>query len=768
MKTGSSNTRRPALASAKLALGAVALLSGIAEGCSKNNGGSTDVVGNVQSIVFVKRNNYAPDGTPDVSGGTGQVIDYLRYQPGGGVYTLSPPRPDGKLVNITQAYPQADVNGLDVSFDAKSVVFTMRRNPDDAHYHVYTATVDPGPAGDFNIKQLTFGARDDVMPIFIPGDRIAFVTNEPYTPMGTRADEYEHAAVVSQLATISLSGGDADRHVCAQNLSHTVNVFLRYDGTIGYSRWEHLGDTNDVKAFRMNPDCSQMVALLGQHNKPFNSYTQLHEIAPNKYIGVASPRNRTLQAGALVLADVTSGGEEGATFNNITPGVQTGGGPSPVGRYRTPNVLPDGRFLVSYANSGVSDQDELTQTPPNFGVYVYDPTSQQNILVYNDAKYMSLYAAPLVARNTPPVIGDIKRATPGNYDPGIIGSVDITQTSLNETIGGLDGASLKGLSLADALKQAVAVRVIEGFSSEIGSAPMFGLTMHEGAAILGEATIYNDGSWQAQIPSYLPVHLQPIDKFGMAIRNQRLWIQTNPTEERRCGGCHESRTGTVVPRRGSGLTLAQEKGPQSFAVPIAQRSEYGWDVVVQPILDSACKSCHTGGASDPYAGQTYTVTATDQTTGKKTQYVIPYLYLGGEPQTVAYDMGYYQWTKSYVSLYYPYTLRTMSRGLTYTGKLPPNWMVPASARDSVVIQTLNPQAPDGTLAWAGLTQHAKDKGFTLTNDQVLTLIKAADLGGQFTSRQNVKSSTCWKNADGSAEQGKCGNGAGAAGGTVYP
>jgi hypothetical protein len=30
----------------------------------------------------------------------------------------------------------------------------------------------------------------------------------------------------------------------------------------------------------------------------------------------------------------------------------------------------------------------------------------------------------------------------------------------------------------EALKQAVAVRVIEGFSSEIGSAPMYGLTMH--------------------------------------------------------------------------------------------------------------------------------------------------------------------------------------------------------------------------------------------------------------------------------------------------
>ena len=72
---------------------------------------------------------------------------------------------------------------------------------------------------------------------------------------------------------------------------------------------------------------------------------------------------------------------------------------------------------------------------------------------------------------------------------------------------------------------------------------MFGLTMDEGAAILGEATVYADGSWLANVPPYIPVHLQPIDKFGLAIRNQRLWIQGMPGESRVCGGCHESRTG---------------------------------------------------------------------------------------------------------------------------------------------------------------------------------------------------------------------------------
>ena len=74
-----------------------------------------------------------------------------------------------------------------------------------------------------------------------------------YTEMGTRADEYKHGRVVTQLATITVDGGDADRKLCSQNLSHTVTPFLRYDGSIGYSRWEHLGGVNDVKLFAWSP-----------------------------------------------------------------------------------------------------------------------------------------------------------------------------------------------------------------------------------------------------------------------------------------------------------------------------------------------------------------------------------------------------------------------------------------------------------------------------------------------------------------------------------
>lgn len=161
-------------------------------GCGSSE--KEEVGAGVSAIVFVKRQHTvvgANGVTVDVAGGNGQVLDYERYVPGGSLMLLSPARPDGILKNITADYPQADINGADVSFDGKQVVFSMKRDPQD-HYHIYTAQLAEGPNGKFEIHQRTGGDHNDITPIYIAGGRIAFVTDEMYTPMGTRADEYNH------------------------------------------------------------------------------------------------------------------------------------------------------------------------------------------------------------------------------------------------------------------------------------------------------------------------------------------------------------------------------------------------------------------------------------------------------------------------------------------------------------------------------------------------------------------------------------------------
>lgn len=754
------------LTALSLVLGAVAVPAGLAA-CGDSK--SEDSGAGVSSVLFVKRQHTttgAQGVSVDVAGGNGQVIDYERYVPGGSLVLLSPARPDGTLKNITADFPTADFNGADVSFDAKQVVFSMKRDAED-RYHIYTAQLSEGPDGKFEIHQKTGGDRDDINPIYLPGGRIAFVTNEMYTEMGTRADEYNHPRSVTQLATISVDGGDADRRLTSQNLSHTVAPWIRYDGKIGYSRWEHLGGVNDVKLFAANPDGTQMLAVAGQHGKPSNSLVNVREIEPNVMIGITTTRERTIHAGALVKIDSRNTAdpvcmdaksldmsghacldEENTKYEILTPDVPTGNGPSPVGRYREPSMLPDGRILVSWADGPVNDLSEQSLTPPDFGVYIYDPATRKNQLVYNDRETWELNAVAVTPRAEPPVIGDIVSK---NQDPGTpvrLGSVDITKTSLKDTVAG--GKYGEGVPLEVALKDAVKVRIIEGFSSEAAKGvTMFGLTMDDGAAILGEADVYPDGSWLAEIPPFIPVHLQPIDKWGMSIRNQRLWIQGMPGEDRRCVGCHEQRSGPGALRLGQNPTVAEQAQAQKYLMPVNDRIELPWTldvvkypgaqakVVVQDILNKKCAQCHSGGAGDPFAGMSYTVSAATPATGGSQSYTIPYLDLSERPITVVYDAKLETYPASYVSIYFPGSMEMGMGNAAPTGDMPPMWAIVNNARESALIKKLNVKAADGTFAYGTPAMHPEDKGITLTDEERQALIRSIDIGGQFYARQNT-------------------------------
>jgi hypothetical protein len=739
----------------------VALLTWLSAGCTA--GGKQEVLPGVNALVFAKRAFIEASGQQNVSDGAGRVVDYQRYTPGGGVFVLTPPTPDGTLSELTKGFTDVDIAGLDLSFDAKQVVFAMRHKGDDGHYHIYTTKVD----GSEKPKQLTFAMADDVRPVFVPGDRIAFVTNESYTPLGTRADEYNHGRESTQMATISSVSGDADRKVCGQSLSHTADPFLMSDGTIGYSRWEHLGPVNDLKLFHMNPDCTDMLALAGQHGKEFNSIVQVREESPGVMVGIATSREGTIQAGAVMRIDARARAgsavldEQTASFTSLTPRVPTsmdGLVPSGVGRYRTPYTLDDGRLLVTWADGDVSDRSELANTAPQFGVYLYDPKTEQRVRVYDDPKFWDMYAMPVRPRNAPPVrAGRLSVPANAEQDPfggkhATLGSIDITATSLNENVGG--GQFDPAVSLSSALKQAEKVRIIEGFSSEVGSVREFGLTMHEGAAILAEVDVQKDKSWEAAVIPYLPYHLQAIDRFGMAIRNELLWIQTMPGENRTCGGCHESRSASASNTQGA--TLAQqlplEKKDYS-QLAVADRTELPWAGAssgnIQDLLDAKCVSCHDGGANDPFAGRSYTVTIpppVDNPSAAPLMYQIPYLLLSSTKVETYYEKETVSYPASYVSLLYP---SAMMGDSVVEGDVPPLWVVPASARQSKLIEKINATPSDdrANKEWAWKSPaHPEDKGVTLTPQERLTLIRMADLGGQFYTRRNIESAAQWMGA----------------------
>jgi hypothetical protein len=762
------------LVASHLSLGTSALLGALAvlTGCGttekpSDTGVSIDRVS--QIVYAVRQHTVVEDGKVeqiDVAGGMGQVMDYGRYVPGGRLELRN--LSTGETENIIEGYETADVSSVDLSFDATKVLFTMKRDGSD-QYHVYWAGLTRGDDGKFPITQLTFGPYDDQQAIWAPGDRIVFTTNQAYTDMGTRADEYNHARVVTQLASITLGGGDADRKLCSQNLSHTITLFSMQDGRVGFSRWEHLENVNDVKLMAMNPDCTQMIGVSGQFGKPGNSLVQFVESkTPYVFYGVVTNRENTIQAGSLVKLDARYVQDETKldmektseeAFEMLTPAVPVGDEASPVGRYRSPAVLPDGRLLVTWANGEVNELNELSLTPPDYGVYVYNAETRKNELVVNYEKSWELYAKPVVARDTPQIISSRQNMTDASQ-PAVFGSIDVKQSSLytrhKNMVSGAQFAD--GTTLDEALKGAVKVRIIEGFSSEAATgATMFGLTMAEGAALIGEAKVEADGSWLANVPPYVPMHLQAVDEFELAIRNETTWIQGMPGEDRVCGGCHEDRTKPSLPG-GQGVTIARGRGPEDFLVPVLERTEYPWAGAntagnpneIQALLDAKCAKCHNETTNGDKPQEFYEVQSMNMATGASYDYMIPRLDLSSRPITVTYDRQTHAWPASYVSIFYPAALEMEMEKAEITGTVPPKWGVPSDARHSALIEKLNitSELEPTKFAWplgeafslgeiAGGTRsdHAALAG--LTRDQVRMLIRAFDMGGQYFARQNT-------------------------------
>lgn len=754
------------------------LLAGLVSfaGCSSSEKETPNAAseGGFEQIVYLVRQHTTVGEGGEVSiqvaDGMGQVMDYRRYVPGARIEVRN--LATGEVQNLLagEQFAQADVVGLDVSFDARKITFSMRRGGDDRHYHIYTANLTADDAGDYGIRQLTFGDRDDLQPIWVAGGKIAFITNQAYTEMGTRADEYNHGRDVTQIATITRDGGDADRKLCSQNLSHTVNLFAMQNGKIGYSRWEHLENMNDLKVFAANPDCTKMVAVAGQHDKYWNSLVQMQETNDqNVFVGIATSRESTIHAGALMRVDVRSADnpaildKETPTYEVLTPGVPLDEAPAPenIGRYRAPTVLPDGRLLVSWSRGHVNDLDELSLTPPDFGLYIYNTETNQNELVVNYEDSWELYGRAIAPRTEPPILSSAQTSNDATV-PMRLGSIDVTQTSLYDmherTV---SGAQFDNTRVDEALQGAVKVRIIEGFSSEAApGVTMFGLTMAEGAALLGEAVVREDGSWLADIPAYVPVHLQPVDEFDLMISNQPTWIQGMPGETRVCGGCHERRTEPFAPSEGT-LTLAAAE-PEDFTQPVAERLEYPWANAttgneaneIQTLLTTKCASCHNETTNGDVPQEFYTISMTEEGAEEAatTEYTLPRLDLSDRPITVTYDNDVETWPASYVSLFYPAALEMeMSMGSELAeGSPPPVWARPSDARNSAVIEKLNITSifDDSRLAWPegaafsnpsirgsrGL--HPENVGVDLSREERIMLIRAIDMGGQYYSRQN--------------------------------
>ncbi|MBC7974340.1 MAG: hypothetical protein H7138_05090 [Myxococcales bacterium] len=701
-------------------------------------GGSDDPgpLGNVESLIILQRPS---------RNDTSDIFSYTSYKPGARIVSLSPPTADGKLTTICcdaagPEFADIDISGYDIAFDAKSIVFSARRGA-DTHYGLFLLQLADG-----SVEQIISDPqRHFVSPIFLPGNRVMFTTNQIEDGDGPQHDdEYERQESI-QLGRINLDGTGLE--LGARNLSHRTEPRLASDGRVIFTQWDHLGPENSGHLMFVNQDMQELREGFGKEgNGASNSTLKAREISPGRFIAVATARNRTINSGALIdirLGSVSENdgvvsaakdqSEDNSTYRPLTPNVPMGNEPSSdtIGRYYDAFPLnakekPD--LLVSWADGPVETGFlAAAGLSANFGIYLYDSARQQRRPILDDPNMWDIYAQPLATRTAPSIVSSAQDPKLGGQT--LIGSLNVYDSSLK---------TFKK-------DEIYGVRVMEGFSGEEGIPDNFGTPRFEGHANLGVAPVAADGSWAAKIPANIPIHVQTVDVFGMSSFNEPVWFSGRAGEARMCGGCHENRTQTtnVSPGQLDAFALGAtqmlgttprdkrlNKTPNSAAAIIG----VGWDTQVQPIFDAKCLDCH----DDRNVANIAPYTITDPLTGTVNTWTFNLTSAPLPPEfAVAADGGAY--SKSYFSMAGP-DMEAVEKGdLMISGNYKV-YLKPTDARGSIAIQKLNPTqlfpTPSATRAFPDTTPHMTGKGAELTAQEFYTLILAADMGVNYYAREN--------------------------------
>jgi hypothetical protein len=711
----------------------IAATAGLTAGCTlSSDTASPGIPEDVRAVVFLQR--------VARNDGVGNVFDYTSFQPGGRLVKLEPPSADGKLTVLTSdpMFANADIMAWDLSFDAKTIVLSARRQSDRT-YQLFIMNVDGS-----NPKQITEGPDDYVYPIFVPGQRVMFMASKSVEAGSPQfQDEYERQRT-AQVGTINMDG--SNEQLGPRNVSHRVAPALLPDGNVLYTEWRHLGDINDGHLRVMNNDMSGMREAFGGEGpgNVANSFLKARHVETVKnasgrdtyrIVTIATSRDRTLQSGKLLLVDLGVA-EKQAKVTDLTPQVPGSDTPSDsgIGRYYDAEVIgppSERKFLVSWADGPVESELLATaKTNANFGLYLLDGAGGRRYPLYDDPNMWDVMARPLKARTDQPPV----TASPGT--PGeksfVVGALNVYESSVFDK---LPRGSVEK------------VRLLEGFSSEEGFPDMFGLTEFDGQSRYGEVPVYADGSFSAKVPANVPLHMQLVDKFGMSVASEDIWLSGRPGEQRFCGGCHEDRSKNTLVSPGN--TEAGIKGPVDLDTPrntrLSNDFSYDkirgvpWNLAIQPIFDAKCVSCHDGDATKP-GNRSYMVT--DATLGTTQTFTFD-LRSQAVPLMVGERRQEYDFPASYVSLM-GLEMEFGENDVTVTvagGGAMPSYVRPGSAKESLLVKKLNPPQRWKTMdtavrAFPGATHPADVGGTELTPDEYYRIILNIDMGGQFFFREN--------------------------------
>ncbi len=437
-------------------------LTGILSACGGADGDAEAQAIGIQdvAIAYIKR--------PTPRAQNGDLIRNDLRQPaaftaGGDVYLQPRASATAPVRNITRAITggNGDVKGLNVSYDGKRLVFSLRLADPDPNDNI----VPSWNLYEYNMDDNSLRALlpvsiqengDDISPHYLPDDRIIFASTRQISGKGIRINEGRNGTFVAtdenrRNAAFALHVLDKDGSIrqVSFNPSHDLDPVVLDNGRVLFSRWNNMGSRSNVSLYTMNPDGSDVQLYYGAHSYRTgqNNNTNVHFTHPRqmqdgRILAILRPFVTNFGGGDIVFIDgkryadntqpiwEQQGNLAGTAQTLFKSSNATTNGLSLQGRYNAVFPMQDGsnRYLMSWtqcqiletpgdpnsriipctlASSSQLNDPNVTEAPPSYGIFLVDADRNTQIpLIRPQADSIISEIVMAYNQKLPPVIFD--------------------------------------------------------------------------------------------------------------------------------------------------------------------------------------------------------------------------------------------------------------------------------------------------------------------------------------------------------------------------
>jgi len=519
-------------------------------------------------------------------------------RPGGGLFVLDAPGKSMQTRQFASALPTGSYQHLDVSWDGKRILFGFcevdsvppnRYSRTEQNYHLFEVSSDGS-----GLKQMTEGPYDDFSPRYLPNGKILFLS--------TRRGGYHRCGKgpcpVHAMAIANADGSNPQ--VISFHETHEWDPAVLNDGRIIYTRWDYV-DRHAVhyqQLWSVRPDGSDVRAFYG--NNTFNpvGVWEARPVPGSNLVMATAGAHHAMTAGSIITLDVSQAMDGAKPISRLTPDALFPESESRVQRwhapagitsapivpveekrwpghcYRTPYPLSENYFLASYSFDPLIGEPQAN--PANmFGLYLIDRFGNKE-LIYRDVNIASLWPMPMRARSRPPVLASTLQKT--DQEEGTFFVQNIQE-------------SWPVLPKDDVIKELRILQILMKTTPDSNSPKVGAANASPGKQVLGTIPVEADGSAYFRAPAKTPLLFQALNEQGMAVQTMRSLTYLQPGEHATCIGCHQYRNRVPSPRLSA---MARKRPPSVIAEGPDGSKPLSYPILVQPVLDKHCTSCHQG------------------------------------------------------------------------------------------------------------------------------------------------------------------------------